>query len=375
MSDGANELGRLLAIARDATAGGHVVQATGAVIALSDQATRLSTAQRIDLLERACVYGPRMLVDFVWEELGPFAYRGWALALALRCAREDVARDLLARGVTLMEDTPLGETYRTIAAHESSLSRFDLTRSSKGLFMDAFQRTVCSEVFAPFSGNEQLVGGSFATSTNLAATCDVVGRLASEGLFCALEFDDLLRCAIVRAAELRERPDPSQPEARDACLGLAAHMLVLHDSRGMGDDYLGLVLGNFLGTPRCDQSTLAWLCERAPQAFYEALDSFSWISHDGALVRSLVSHLRPGTHEQNAHLATLLAECGYLDELKVVAAWPNALTPEGVDQAMDAASHAGHAKVASWLLGYRRSLVPQGSRSKSEQEDLSSLLL
>lgn len=367
-------LRKVLPLARDAMAAGHLTEAITAVMAVVPHRQAATAAQLVDLLERACVYGPRMLVDFVWDELEPFAYRGWALALALRCAREDVARDLLDKGVRLMEDPPMAEGYRTIAAHERSLSRFDLTQGSAGLFAEARQRTVCTEVFAPFRGEEQLVGGTFATSTNLASTCDVVGRLAGEGLFDDVEFDDLLRAALLRAAQLGHAPDPSQPEAQDACLALARRLLRLHERRGLGGGYLGLVLGNFLHD-RTDESILTFLCREAPQAVHEALESFSWMADDGELLRRLVAHLSPGTPRQNAHLLRLLARFGYLPQMRAVAKWPGASDAQALDQALEAASGAGHAQAASWLLGRRRSLAPAVAPAAQGSDDIAKLLL
>ena len=78
------------------------------------------------------------------------------------------------------------------------LSRLDLTRGSAGILRDAFARSVSSEAFEPFVGNEQLCGGSFSTSTDVAATCDLVARLAADGLFDPLAYADLLRAALAR---------------------------------------------------------------------------------------------------------------------------------------------------------------------------------
>lgn len=372
-----SELARHLAIARDAIASGRVVQAVSELIEVAGLRDELTPTQLVDLLERSCVYGPRLLVDFVWDQLGPFVYRGWALALALRCAREDVARDLMERGVRLLEDPPLPAQYRSIAAHESALSRFDLTEGSPNLFLDSSTRTVCSEPFEPFSGNEQLVGGSFATTASVAATCDAVGRLAGEGLFDDLAFADLLRAVVVRASELALSPDPAQPEAHDACIGLAARLLDLHTGRGMGGSSVALVVATML-RDRTGLPILALLCDNDPTVFYEALESYDWLSSDPALVRRVVPHLRPGTPAQNAHLAEVLARGGCLEELHTVASWPQALSPEGLERAIEAASAAGHAEVASWLLARRRQAsADAGSDEAGEpsRDGLADLLL
>lgn len=369
----------LLGVTRDAMASGEVVKATVAIIELAPHRDEVSPIELVDLLERSCVYGPCGLVDFVWDELGPFVYTGWALALALRCAREDVARDLLEKGVSLLADVPQGQKFRSIATHEVSLSRFDLTQGSPDLFLHTRKRTVCSEVFEAFTGKEQLVGGSFATATNLAATCDAVGRLAGEGAFDDIVFADLLRAVLVRAEALASQPEASQPEAMQACVKLAGLLLDLHRSQGRGGDYVELVVANML-REGIDLAVTRFLCERDSSLFYEALDSFPWLKKDGTLLRSLVRCLRPGTHEQNARLACVLAKAGYLDELKLVVSWPDSLTSADYDAAIQAASSAGRAEVSAWLLSERtrafggNNAALENAQSESN-DDLSALFL
>lgn len=368
-------MNELLGVARDAMAAGQVVNATVAVIELSARRNEATPVQLVDLLERSCVYGPRTLVDFVWDELGPFAYASWALALALRCAREDVARNLMRRGVTLLDPIPHEQRYRAIAEHEVSLSRFDLTRESPNLFLHTRDRTVCSEVFAPFTGMEQLIGGSFSTATNIAATCDAVGRLCDEQAFDDTVFADLLRAVVVRAGELASVPDQSQPEARGALMELAAHMLDLYRSSGAGGSYVELVVANLL-SEAADLPLIRFLCERDSSVFFEALESFPWLERHMQLVCSLVPSLQPGTPSQNARLAKMLARGGFLDELKIVASWPQAITLEGLDAAIEAASSTGHAEISAWLLAERtRRASCDNSSQQGEEDDLSSLLL
>ena len=63
-------------------------------------ATKVTPPEAVDLLERSCAYGPLASAQAVWEHFrGDFAYTGWALALALRCNNENVARWLLGLGV------------------------------------------------------------------------------------------------------------------------------------------------------------------------------------------------------------------------------------------------------------------------------------
>lgn len=345
--------GRLLAVTRDTYASGRLAESVILSVMCLEARADLTSAELVDLLERACVYGPLPLVQVVYEQLGPFVYRGWALALALRCAREDVARYLLGRGVDLLEDVEVGELYRAIAAHESSLSRFDLTRSSPNLLLNPLEHSVSTEVFAPFSGTEQLMGSAYATSCDIAATCDLVGRLAGEGAFDSVAFDDLLRAALARAQEVMRDPAGQPDYALEALLGLAREMLGLRRERGLGSDYVDLIMGNLI-TPQAARGLVAFICEEAPRVFLGRLRSLSWLRARPELVRDMVPHLSPGTTEQNDALLAVLAANGYLDEVRVVASWPDALSSDGLDAAIEAASRGGWAECASWLLARRR---------------------
>lgn len=355
---------RLLAVTRDTFASGRLAESVIDVILCLEYRDQLTDAEAVDLLERSCVYGPLDLVQVVYEQLGPFAYRGWALALALRCARQDVARYLLDKGVDLLEDVRMPELYRAIAAHESSLARFDLTRSSPNLLLNPLEHTVSTEVFAPFTGTDQLTGSSFGTLRDVAATCDVVGRLAGEGRFDSVVFDDLFRAALVRAQEVMRRPGEEPPYAVDALLGLTRRMLGLRRERGLGSDYMDLIMGNLI-TPTAEEGLVAFICEEAPRVFLGRLVALSWLRQRTELVRRMVSHLSAGTDEQNAALVSLLARSGYLDELRQVVSWPGVATRGTLDAGVAAAAQAGQAECASWLLAQRRALDEGGAGSSA----------
>lgn len=343
---------------RDSFAAGRLAESVIDVILCLEYRDQLTSAERIDLLERSCVFGPLDLVQVVYEQLGPFSYRGWALALALRTAREDVARYLLDQGVDLLEDVQVPELYRAIAAHESSLSRFDLTRSSPNLLLNPLEHTVSTEVFASFSGSDQLMGSSFATLSDVAATCDLVGRLAEEGRFDSVVFDDLFRAALARAQEVMRRPEGEPDYAVEALLGLARRMLALRRERGLGSDYLDLIMGNLI-TPTAEEGIVAFVCEEAPRVFLGRLVALSWLRGKVDLVRRMVPHLSGGTEEQDRALLCLLAGNGFLDELRQVEAWPGAATRGNLDAAIAEAAGAGRAECASWLLARRRELDAQ----------------
>lgn len=360
MGEDREQLERLLGLTRDTYASGKLAESVILTIMCLEHSDELTDAQRIDLLERACAYGPLDLVEVVYDELGPFAYRGWALALAMRTAREDVTRYLLGKGVDLLEDVEMPELYRSIAAYESSLSRFDLTRSSPNLFLNPLEHTVSTEVFAPFTGTDQLMGSAFSTSCDVAATCDLVGRLAEEGSFDSVVFDDLLRAALVRAQEVMREPAGQPVYAVEALLSLARHLLRLRRERGFGSDYIDLILGNLV-TPRAERGLLAFICEEEPRVFLGRLRSLTWLRERPELVREMVPHLSAGSEEENGTLLEVLACNGYLDELRQVASWPDTLTRRNLDAAIEAASRAGQAECASWLLARRRELGGDGA--------------
>ncbi|MGI6754863.1 MAG: hypothetical protein ACOX4F_02460 [Atopobiaceae bacterium] len=354
-----------LARERDAIAAGRLTEALTLTLLVSDLRDQATPVELVDLLERACVFGPKLLVDFMYDVLAPFVYEGWALALALRVAREDVAEDLLDRGVDLLQDVERLEVLRSIAAHETSLSRFDLTRTSPNLFLNMQDTTVSSEVFAPFTGNEQLVGGSFSTAVDLKKTVILVGRLAEEGRFESVVFDDLFRAAIVRGAGAYKAPDTDTHAAEVAklCLALASRMMKLHEEKGYGSEYMSLILASFMH-PDADPRIMIFVSKCSPSTFLEALSSYSWLRHRPDLVERAVPYLAAGTEEQNARIVELLAKHGKLGALKRMAdlsAWQGCFTHSVLQRGIDAASGAGHAEVATWLL----SLHEDGSQGNA----------
>lgn len=355
-SSGSVNLESLLMRTRDAIASGDQVRAVVAVAAVADYHDRLSPTQLTDILERTCVYGTRNLVEWTFTALESFPYRGWALALALRCAREDVSRYLLERGVDLLEDVPREDKYRSISAHETPLARYDLTRGSSRLLLDPFGRSVATEVFSPFSGNEQLLGGAFSTMTDIAATCDLVGRLACEAAFDSVAFDDLLRASVAHASDVMDSPRSYASYAIDACLGLAARMIRLWHEEGQGGEGVDPVLGGFV-QPHAHRRIIAFVCANAPEVFVSRISSLAWLRNDPQLIRAMTHHMAPLDAKAARPLLQLLARNGYMTELEIVGAWPGLLTLENIDEAMAEASGAGRAEAAAWLLARGQELV------------------
>ncbi len=349
-------------------------EALAAIAALAPRVAEVSATEAVDLLERAATFGPVAVVDAVWDAFdGDFAYTGWALALALRCANEDVARDLMARGVDILGDYRKPRKVRALMPHEGTFTRFDLTRESPTLFLNNMDHTVCTEVFEPFTGVEQLAGRPFSRKIDMARTCACVLRIARDGLFDATAFDDVFRAAMVRAWHALRHPTSRDPRLADVCFGLGRSLLELHRTCGMGDGNIELVLGNLV-VPRADEDVVAFVCDVAPEVFLGRLAMLDWLRQDVGLVRRMVPHLRPGTPVQNALLLKILAEQGFMAELEAVAGWPGALEPESARAAMEAASAAGHAEAATWLLarmqGVQKDAAPKAVHLASSPADV-----
>ena len=341
-------------------------EALAAVRALAPFAEAVSATEAVDLLERASAFGQVDVVDAVWDAFdGDFAYTGWALALALRCACEDAARDLLSRGVDLLGDFRKPRKLRALMPHEGTFTRFDLTRESPTLFLNNMDHTVSTEVFEPFTGVEQLAGKPYARKTSVSDACACVYRIARDGLFDATVFDDLFRAAVVRAWHALRHPTSRDPQTAEACFDLGRRMLALHRTRGMGDANVELVLGNLV-VPRADRAVVGFVCKNAPDVFLGRMMSLDWLRADVDLLRAMVPLLGPGTPAQNAELLRIMAAAGHMQELQTVAAWPHALDPASADAAIQAASAAGHAEAATWLLARKQGVPAHAATGETD---------
>ena len=358
---------RLVAAARTALGDRDGKGAIDAFAALAPVYAEVAPIDAVDLLERACCLGTDSVVAAAYQAFPEFVYEGWALALALRCANEPVARLLLGRGVDLLGGVRPPTTYRALLPHEGTFTRFDLTRRSPTLFLNPMDPTVSTEVFEPFRGraNEHLAGGAYDVPTDLESTCDLVVRLAGEGCFDPVVFDDLLRAGLVRAWHALRHEGERDEQAAETCLGFGDRMLDIYYMRGQGDHYVRRILGSLI-VPKVHPRIVEFVCDKASDVFLERLGELAWLRRDVDLVASMVGHLRPSTPELNGTLLHVLAADGRMAELSQLADWQDTLTTENVDAAMEAASQAGHAEAAAWLLAHRR---------RPEADDLSDLLL
>lgn len=364
--------------------------AKGDTSAVADLAAQLATARgqvsptgAQDLLERAATFGPIDALDAIWGAFGgDFPLAGWALALALRCANEDVARELLSRGVDLLGPVRRPSYTRGLMPHEGTFTRFALTRESPTLFLNNMDPTVSTAVFEPFRETDCLAAPAYATPVDLTATCDLVVRLASEGLFDVTTFDDLLRAAAVRAWHALRHARERDEEAAATCLSCARRLVDLHRRHSLGDRRVDRILGNLV-VPRADQALVAFACEVAPEAFLGRLAEADWLQGDVDLVASMVPHLKEGLRDQpaagpdgegRAELAVSLAQGGKLPELKEVCSWPAFADTDILQEAMVASSQAGHAEAAAWLLARLQEVdtgaAPQAPGATAEDESV-----
>ena len=123
--------------------------------------------------------------------------------------------------------------------------------------------------------------------------------------------------------------------------------------------------------PNQDERLIVWICEKAPEVFYDRLCSQSWLKKNVGLVRRMVAHLTPGTEYQNGVLLSVLAGGACFDQLEDLLGWQNTYTPANLDRAIDAASEAGHAEIAAWLLTLRQDLSDTAKSvedAKAEEE-------
>lgn len=358
------QVGELVSAARDALDAHDAPASEAAVRALAPLADETDPVDAVDLLERACAYGFLPVVRAVYEVLGPIVFDAWALALALRCDHEDVARWMLDRGVDLLGDVRTTLSPRRRLPTEGKLTRFDFTRSAPTLLKNPMDPTVTFEAFAEFKGTEQLAGGPFQAELDLAAACGCVRRIARDGVFEATVYDDLFRSVTIRGWHALRHASSRDEETAATCFELGADLYGWHRELGYGDERIERIMGDLV-VPRADPGVIAFVCENAPEVFLDRLATEPWLREEPELVRSMVGLLAPGGPEGNAALVELLAANGYVDELRRVGEWPGMLELGSLDRAMDAASVAGHAEAAAWLLSRRRGLSDQAAPATS----------
>lgn len=324
---------------------------------LQANAALLDAVSCVDLLERAACLGNLVVLQRVWSMLAPFAYSSWALALALRCGHESCARWLLMQGVDLLGD-PRPQVRRDIAmsVHDGVYTRFDLVRSSPTLFLNLMDQTISTEIFEDFSGTEELLGAAYVFPTNLQTTCDVVYSLASDGLFETTVFDDVFRACVVRAWHSIRHASERDDATADTCFALATKLLELHHNRHMGSSVIEQVMGSLV-VPRADLRVVRFVCQHMPSVFLGRLAALTWLQADIELVTEMVLYVRPSTCiAHNEVLLCVLAKHGKIAQLKQVGTWPHAFDEKSFDDAILAASQAGYAEAATWLLGRKQEL-------------------
>ena len=339
----------------------------------SEGLAALSPTEAVDLLERAAAWGRAEVVDALYDALGscypgghPFFYESYALALALRYAHEDVARNLLDRGVDLLAKPHRPQGLRAMVPPDDTFTRFGLTRASQTLFLNPMDPTVSTEAFRDPHANEQLAGEPYAPTRDLAATCGLISRLAAEGLFEATVYDDLFRASLTAAWHALRHADKDEQGAQ-TCLALCHELLVLHRADGSGRHGDGRLfdLMEKMIVPRGDRKIALWICDERPTVFLHALTRLDWLRDETGLVTEAARHLlwQDLSDAPSEDLATLLAVLAGIGEMSLVekaAALPQVGAP-ALGAALEAASSAGHPDMAGWLIGRIGSLRPAGS--------------
>lgn len=369
------------------------------VLVYSPTCVACSPLEAVDLLERAAAWGRRRVVDALYDAKGalyqdehPFVYESFALALALRYAHEDVARDLLDRGVDLLAKPHQPQGMRAMLPPDDTFTRFGLTRQSATLFLNPMDPTVSTEVFRDPHTHEELAGTGYFPARDLAASCELVRRLAAEGLFDATVYDDLFRAALAASWHALRHGNKDENTAA-TCLALCDNLLEIHrahtadprkqviDARMLQDDFAQDGSGRFgdgrlyelmekMIVPRGDPHITLWVCERSPRVFLRALSRLDWLREETSLVTDAAECIvdvydgdtgspSAGTKAQAdiaaaptadvACLLTTLAEAGALSLVKAVSDLPQ-VDSAALETALEAASAAGHADVAAWLL-------------------------
>lgn len=357
---------RLCAALRMALVTGTEQEALDAIDALKPMRGMATAKELTDFLERACVWSSCKVVDAIFSELGPIPYKGWALALALRCDREDIAMDLKARRINLLEDPDVPKEALDHNLLVVELTRGDMTGSSPRLFQDPQGRSVCSEIFRPFAPHEELLGSDYSRGTDVTKSCELIAKLANEQAFIPIVFDDLFRAALACASRAFASPASYVPGTPEACLDLAKAMLELHKQKLGGTERIEKLLGDLI-VPSQDERLIIFICEQAPAVFYDQLCSQSWLRKNVGLVRRMVAHLVPGTEYQNGVLMSVLASGACFDQLEDLLGWKDTFTPGNLDRAIDAASEAGHAEIAAWLLTLRQDLSDTDKAQEATQ--------
>ncbi len=357
----------LVTAAREALDAHDATASVEAIRSLAPVSADIDPVDSVDLLERACCYGMLPAVEAAYECIGPFVFDAWALALAMRCAHEDVARWMVARGVDLLGDVRTTLATRRWLPHEGRFTRFDYTRSAPTLLKNPMDPTVTFEVFRDFKGTEQLTGGPFQATFDLEAACACVARMARDDVFEETVYVDLFRSVTIRAWHALRHASSRDEDIAETCFALGAQLYAWHRELGLGDERIDRIMGDLV-VPRADVGVFAFVCESAPDVFLDRLVATTWMAEEPELVRSMVAHLAPGSPEGNAALVELLARNGYMAELRRVGEWPGMLDLDTVNRAMEVASAAGHAEVAAWLLSRRSQLA--GSASAASTLDL-----
>ena len=319
------------------------------------QVGEISPVTAVDLLERSCAAGDLVSVKRMYEIFPYFVYESFALVLAMRGGHEEVARWLVEeKRVDLLANIHRPQE-RVMLPHEGAFTRYGLTKTSTYLFLNPLDPTLSTYVFMPYSGLEQIEGAAYGAPYDIRAICDLVRSMAEDGLFDDTVFDDLFRASMMRAWFALRHSDMQDTHVAKACMDLGLKMMEMHRQLGYGDQRMVDLLGCLI-VPRVSEDILYFIADNAPQVFLDQLEALDWMQQDSDMLSRMVGHLSPGTKKQNRLLLVAMAKEGYLDQVKAIQSWPEALDAEIYDQAIEAASENEQVEVATYLLTQKQRL-------------------
>ena len=181
-------------------------------------------------------------------------------------------------------------------------------------------------------------------------------KLAADGLFDTTVFDDIYRACVMRAWHSIRHASQRDDTTADICFDLATKLLELHRTKQMGSSVIEQVMGSLV-VPRADKRVVRFVCQQMPSAFLNRLAALTWLQAEVSLVTEMVLYLHPSTSAaNNAVLLCVLAKNGKIAQLKHVGMWPNSFDEKSFDDAILAASEAGYAEAATWLLSRKHEL-------------------
>ena len=329
----------------------------------------------VDLLERSCAAGDFACVRRLYSIFDYFVYQSWALMLAIRCDHERIARWLIEnQDVDLLAPIYRPPCRRFLLPHDGAFTRNGLTRSSSYLFLHPQDPTISTYLFTDFTAIHVLEGNNYSYEVSLDKICSCIKRMAADGLFDELVFDDIFRACMVKAWRYLRHPDSRDEKKAQVCLDLALDMMKMKaeahgDMRRMKQILASLIV------PNTDKAILYFIADNASDVCMTQIANLDWLQNDIQTLSELVGHLSPGKPEENQLLFTLMAKHNFLDQVKIMEGWPKAIDSTCYALAIDAASEHQLPEMAAYLLGKKSQADRKENDSSDSLDDFISNLL